>query len=417
MISRERIADPGPPEDPQTWGVPSVPHSQGTAAILALCLAFAQGCSNDSPSNPSHPSTNGPADAWQIPATPALRIGVADGEPPYVFSRIAGARRLTSGPIVVADGGTMELRWFDSTGVHLFTRGRDGEGPGEFRGIESLFVTDTDNLVAFDFWLQRLTFFGADGGLLRVLALPPLSLAPYLRPAGVFSDGSVLVYAERGYDLNDVGTVVGGEATYYRIRSNGGEVDTLGAFPARAYYIYQTPTGGLTPVFKPFQATPRRAVNGEDFYFGTAEGRDVQVFSADGRPRRIVTLAEEGAPVTQEVIHRYRQERLASIENPVARRNREDMVGRVGFPESMPTLSGLLPDGAGNLWVEGFRPWEDSECRWFVFDPQGQPLGSVLVLEDLDVEQIGRDFVLGLREDELGVEYVELYRLVKPTSG
>jgi len=49
-----------------------------------------------------------------------------------------------------------------------------------------------------------------------------------------------------------------------------------------------------------------------------------------------------------------------------------------------------------------------------VFDPDGRFLGSVTLPARFTSYQIGSDFILGRWEDELEVEYVEVYDLLKP---
>ncbi len=65
------------------------------------------------------------------------------------------------------------------------------------------------------------------------------------------------------------------------------------------------------------------------------------------------------------------------------------------------------------MWVAEYQnPGKDLR-DWVVFDPEGRLLGSVTMPERFTVYQIDARFVLGLRTDELGVERVELFELVK----
>lgn len=50
--------------------------------------------------------------------------------------------------------------------------------------------------------------------------------------------------------------------------------------------------------------------------------------------------------------------------------------------------------------------------RWLVFGPDGEGLGGVDIPPDLEVWQIGRDFVLGVWRDELEVEFVRRHALI-----
>jgi hypothetical protein len=83
----------------------------------------------------------------------------------------------------------------------------------------------------------------------------------------------------------------------------------------------------------------------------------------------------------------------------------------------LPAFSELLVDGAGNLWVRDPRPLEDQPHHWSVFDREGRWLGTVQTPADLQVRQIGPDWMLGTAQDEMEVEHVRMYRLQKPAAG
>jgi sugar lactone lactonase YvrE len=70
-------------------------------------------------------------------------------------------------------------------------------------------------------------------------------------------------------------------------------------------------------------------------------------------------------------------------------------------------------DAEGNLWVADYRRPGDDQPRWTVFDPTGAMLGVVETPERFSIHQIGSDFVLGSWADDMDVEHVRLYRLIK----
>ncbi len=49
-------------------------------------------------------------EAWRVAAQPALEIGMAEGPPAYLLDQVHGARRLSNGEMVIANGGSGELR-------------------------------------------------------------------------------------------------------------------------------------------------------------------------------------------------------------------------------------------------------------------------------------------------------------------
>ena len=65
------------------------------------------------------------------------------------------------------------------------------------------------------------------------------------------------------------------------------------------------------------------------------------------------------------------------------------------------------------MWVKetSFDNPTSTARQWSVFDGKGIPLGIVDIPTDLQVFEIGRDHVLGVWTDDLGVEYVRMYDL------
>ena len=78
-----------------------------------------------------------------------------------------------------------------------------------------------------------------------------------------------------------------------------------------------------------------------------------------------------------------------------------------------PSMRSLILDRDGNIWVMEYdRPGVD-DVRWSVFDPSGVMLGTVDFPDGFVLLDVGRDYVLGHWTDELDVEHVQLYDLMK----
>lgn len=50
------------------------------------------------------------ADSWSVTPTPAIEIGVVEGEDAYMFQSVRYARLLADGRVVVADAGQLVIR-------------------------------------------------------------------------------------------------------------------------------------------------------------------------------------------------------------------------------------------------------------------------------------------------------------------
>ena len=108
---------------------------------------------------------------WHVSLTPTLSIGTVDGAADYQFTRIVGAARFEDATIAVGDAGTLSIRFFDANGQLVRTAGRMGNGPGEFRTLQSLRRAG-DSLDVFDRRVNRMTVFDRGGAVVRTIQLP-----------------------------------------------------------------------------------------------------------------------------------------------------------------------------------------------------------------------------------------------------
>jgi len=73
-----------------------------------------------------------PAAEVRLSADPLLSVGMLDGPDEYHFGDINAGSLLADGSVVVSDPMNFRIQRFGSDGEHLWSRGREGEGPGEF---------------------------------------------------------------------------------------------------------------------------------------------------------------------------------------------------------------------------------------------------------------------------------------------
>lgn len=130
--------------------------------VLLVVLILACG-SEDPPAK----SAATPIGAWRLSSLPAVDIGVAEGDPPYELTTASSSLQLPDGRVVIANGGSNELRVFDSQGRFLRSIGRKGGGPGEFGGPLHLALVEPDSFLAYDMNQQRLSVFDSSGEFVR----------------------------------------------------------------------------------------------------------------------------------------------------------------------------------------------------------------------------------------------------------
>ena len=106
---------------------------------------------------------------------PTLEIGVLEGSEELVFGMLESVVRLPDGTIAVSDADAARISIFDGDGAFVRSWGRQGDGPGEFRSLSRVYPLGSDSLMAAERWSGRLTVFGLDGGLGRLLPGSELS--------------------------------------------------------------------------------------------------------------------------------------------------------------------------------------------------------------------------------------------------
>src|SRR5262249_52751757 len=132
---------------------------------------------------------------------------------------------LGDGRIVVS--ARNELRWFDGDGRWIRTIGRDGSGPGEFRGIYFL-AAQGDSIATYDLGLRRFSVFDTAGRYARGTVLSDPDQIGESTVAGWLRDGRLLLET---YPAPRVGGLRR-DSTLLRLGGPTGTVEvTLGRFP------------------------------------------------------------------------------------------------------------------------------------------------------------------------------------------
>ena len=89
------------------------------------------------------------------------------------------------------------------------------------------------------------------------------------------------------------------------------------------------------------------------------------------------------------------------------------MIAKLPYPAVFPPYALTVLDSELNLWFEEFRATTSEPSDWSVFDGMGIWLGRVTLPVGLEVYEIGSDCILGRSVDDVGVERIEVYALVK----
>jgi len=356
--------------------------------------------------------------AWRFADAPNLDIGVFEGDPEYQLFRVNGAIRLADGRIVVANAGTNELRYFGPDGTFERTTGSEGSGPGEFQQLAILRRTPGDSVVTYDFSNRRVSLFDPDGDFTRSFTVDATQGFAVFRDR--LSDGTFVVSA-MNFGMGRGGGRFRDTATWLHYGAEGVALDTIHRFLADEMFMRQG-GGNFMIMGVPFGLLTVAAARGTHLLVGTGETFEIREYDEAGELVGILRRLEDPIPLTAADIDHYVQTDINATDEQSraeARRTWEDFP----FPDTMMPYTAFRMDAEGYLWVEVYK---DAAARtaaqydrasyaaqWHVFDPDGQWLGVVEAPAGFRPTDIGSDYVLGTWRDELDVEHVRMYELIK----
>src|SRR5690606_27543575 len=222
--------------------------------------------------------------AWHVEAIPLVSVGAVDGDARRLFNGVVAVRRLSNDAILVADGGSAELRFFDQSGAPIGQVGGRGEGPGEFGLLAHVALGGRDSIVAIDALRPRISAFSEDGELIGTRTLEMVNGA-FGMPVTVSGSGAVLAYAalplktsEDSHIRDSVHFITfGASETVGRefVRLPFGERWRVKAHAGRAEQI-------------PFVSRSVWAATREGYVTGTGERGELRYWAGDGSLRRVV---------------------------------------------------------------------------------------------------------------------------------
>ncbi len=348
---------------------------------------------------------------------PLLSIGSFEGDSLYQLFRVQGAARLDDGRLVVVNAGSGEVRIYDDSGQFLMSHGRKGEGPGEFEAPVLAGVVGPDTLVIVDSQLRRISLVQAGVGFLRSARIGD-EVGGGAYPQGLFSDGTVLLgggfhwSSDSGVELTDGYTR---QATSYQSSTlEGALAADFGLFPGSEFFMKVRQSGGavsMSALLIPFGKYAMAAVDPDRMYFGSGDSWEIQGYGVDGQLNRLIRLDRDLLPVTGGLVEAHVQKEVAEATDQAEIREIRQGIEEMPLPDFLPAFAGLHTDKDEYLWVERSRGPGDPIPVFDIFSPGGALVGLASLPADLEVLEIGPDYLLGLFRDELEVEYLRLYPL------
>ena len=338
-------------------------------------------------------------------ADTVLAIGLSDDREGHALFQVRGAVRNSSGRLYIADGGSGEIRGYDSDGALVATYGRTGAGPGEHRGLGGLWFAQGDTVVSYDGVAGKLIYWSSDGQPNRE---ERVAAADQMIGGGIPGSSQYLQLTVNRPFQFPVGTSHHDSMTVSV--SGSARAVRLGTFGYETRYAATLPTGGL--IFTPLPLEPKAsyAAGRKAIYVGDGSRWHVRIFAPTGEELAPIEPTVPRRPLTVEAREAWKKPLIEGM--PVEQRPAmESYLAALPYSDSLPAYDALVVDEMDMLWIREFPVPGDSLVTWRVYAEEGRKTGELRLRVRERLFQVGDDFVVigDTRAD--GAEMVMIRRL------
>ena len=346
-------------------------------ALTLLLLALAVAAPRSTAAQEAPRIDNGAEPAEGVRALPLRELWRAGGwdDEDVIFGLITAVQVDADGRVYVLDSQLSEIKVFDTDGEMVEILGREGDGPGEFRGPADMTLLPDGTigvLQAFPGQVVRLNADGTDAG--RWTLGDPAAGSFYIM-RGLKSGGDVIVAGGTQQRIDQTQGLVRRETFLSSLDADGMRDVT---FSSRDFEMK----------FQELRFDEKDIIDGADQRYDVGpdgrvavaiprNGYEVSVFGPDGALERVFTRAYESWT---------RDERAESIWRGILEGIQAQQPGNapISWEETEPDVENLRVADDGRIWILTSRgmwtPPEGAFARYDVFSPSGR------FVEQVDVQ-------------------------------
>lgn len=381
-----------------------LPDKVAAVTLLALAVLL-----------PPTPATA--QDLLRIQGKPVASIGDGSGKG-QDLSLVGDATLAPDGRILLLDGGSHSIRVYSPTGAFLSSVGRDGDGPGEYRGFRSFRLLPSGELLIYDGVAQRLTRLDADLDVMdtRRVAFDVGAGIPVRGDLRPLNSSTVLI--ARG-NVSIMESVRRGDGRYEDdlvVVAHRDEASTaILKRPRGPTFKVSTGRQGLFPPV-PFEEALLFAAGAFWLVSGTTHGTTFEIVGEDGEPLGTFELTGSPRPVTARdwdlFKDRFREARSGGFSirgmQMQSGTNVEKFLDATPRGRLFPLFDALLVDGLDRLWVREYS-LEGDTVTWQIAELNRGVTGRLDIPRAWTLLEAGQDYVLVRERDEFDVEMVRKY--------
>ncbi len=351
-----------------------------------------------------------------------VRLHQDEDRPESLLNQVSSFARGEDGRYYVPDRGDNRIAVYDGDGEYLFSFGREGEGPGEFRSLLGIEISD-GRISTFDTSLKRSVLFTTDGELIAHYRLPGTRNMDFRNMVlGIepLDDGRLVVRSQE----NDM------EHEYMATRSIvtvfSADLDTLCRVEGAFFSFGKRITVGRSTSSAPSFYGPQSVVSFQRsrgiFSYHTIEPV-IKWYDFTGDLIRVVRMDTEPDPVTEgerRGIARYLQKDIDEADDNW-RAVREEARRQAVIPDVKSYWDGITVDSFGYHWIRRNIDFTvpdpyDEPPETMLLSPEGEYLGDATY--PMLRSWVSQGYMLAVHEDEESGEtdYI-VYRMIPIPEG
>lgn len=387
--------------------------NRNTYCISLLLILLAAGCSGDS-------SRGGPAEMADIEnltivepnlstipvllPEPVLTVGNTDST---TIGMMASMVSDNSGRIFIADSQQRLVQIFSPTGSLITTLGRNGDGPGEFRGLGELRISG-GQLHVLDPALLRINRF--DLATLQFNGTTAISADG--SPSDHFLPQTYFVLSDGSYLMILTGPPVQGETDEQSVwetvilNRDGSWADSIHLSVPATEWLFEFTDDYQISLRPPYARTSllQTDINGQLYHVWT-EYLLFKSYDNKGQIEQAWYIDYAKQDLEREVVMELFESRNTSEDPRFGR-----LIRNQTLPKTWPALNQFLLDDEGRFWISTYTEDPD-QWRWLVLNPVTKKFeGTFLWPRSRHIHQVKNGFIYSWEnETETGIQTLKKY--------
>jgi hypothetical protein len=174
---------------------------------------------------------------------------------------------------------------------------------------------------------------------------------------------------------------------------------------------FQSSDGAIMLARPPFGRSTVTRVQGTKFLVAANDAWEIRVHGGDGGLQMLLRVLGPATSVTDEIVTRHVESRLADVPPGPGRERSEKLTRDLATHETLPAFGDVRFGEDGRIWVSDFLVDQREPTTWTIFASDGALAGRVTMPGDWRILRFGGDYVIAVVNDEFDRESVRRYAI------